>query len=1671
MQQNQQSNSSAILDEFYQTLNTQRQALRKKPLSRDRIAEMISNELLQQNVQTTQDPSFQQIIQQYQVVSVSNFDYLYYDEDFKPKSFQFTGQEIRDNFLKVVDNMINGPYKEKLLKGLIQSHVGFAMSQAGNNNEKFQVVAFCTKKIVTLENVVYCNSPQDSGLIFGGKILDPNSKPFLFTINKCCPNQIVIGPNLMQFHSELGEVRIQIPDNYEGINIPDLLANSQQPNIISLFLTNVGDNSFCFGQGQNLDQTFNQYNNYNLAFNDVMIEMNSLQQVNGKLSQLVGDQNLFQNQRQSNPNQQSISNFNRSQTTQQSGPVIRTTKAMQHRQALAQNNRLTSNAGNIRQSTTTFQNQKTPLINRTQAFTNSVNSIQPSQLAFNTNQNKPAAGLIVIAVNENKNPNNIPKKFPPFNFGFNNAQNNNQNNFQTQTTNVVRQSMITNQNFNGNNNGFQNNFNSNNNKNDQTMNMSFQPSNQSAFQKPNFTPSFNNQASSNFQNNPFSSNNNTQNQGFKPVSNSYQNPFTNKPNQNAWANCNNNFPQNNNQFNFTQQQNSNNNNNGNNNFNNNQFNKQPTIRFISNQTQNQNQQPQQNQQNSFNPQYNVNNNTWNNQQAQQSNFSNLTNNFLNQNQNPQNNQQIKQGLIFSDLSLIDQEVLKGYLKELSEFLSSDQIAKITAIMLTEPQKFFEYYKTAIQQLQQAKLMGSNKSVDLNLNIPGSTSNVAQQQDNSSQRLREIDDLALFLLTLPETLQKTNESKYKQLMQLLNQNQITPLKVLSKLLIRKRQPINESFKSLYESNSHTDLVLQLRSDEYICHQIVFQTCSDYLKKAIKECHGINRYDKYPKLIAPDWMDQSAFKLFMLYSYTGKVGTDGNYKQLTHQQILNLLRIGNFFFIEYLQEFLIAQVIIPEMSPLTAVLFLKETISNNENRRKSCTNAWEYLKHYSQFYLTKHLPSLLRTNPSILYELDSTTLRNIIDQSLLFVVDGSKDLESILKFTADIWAEKSITNLYRKSQRSMDCCSAYDYQIIPQISEFLKQTDPKTDYKCPIIKSQQVVDAKSIPQDSKYKADHKKPQAALDSTFIQGIEDLQNKKDNDLSNWKPSSNVLQDYVSEKDLFSQKEPQQTITFKMENLKQDFEKNKSISLIYKAYDFGRRSWHVKMDIDSESNVSVWILERGNVINEHSNQQPQIGLNIPIKFSSILFQFELIDAAFGEYKSLIFHTFSHDSNQIIGHEKFINLSQLKDRNEINLKVYMKEFILHSCLTHHICQNFQDYYQQDLKKIDIAKHNYASQKNNYLLNQKLQSADYDVLNMPFYCVFQYFQSNELKIDEENLALGFLFYYTKVQQLNNNIENMKLITNMISQAVRFPFVSTRKLLSALRDNENLRNSTVFRASTLDEFYKRVGNQNSIVLNIKGSSSKNQAHKAVPRKYYDNSKVNSSKNQQQQSFTSGQEKINFVDDVMEWLRTSKHNNDNESFLYQEVKKWQNLYYDEKAKLASLISQYANYKQRSPLKFEQKRHQRRSLSNDKLFETQDSVNYQRAQTQGNQPVYTRARTPPRKAPTYPQRNNQNEPLPTRNPTYRQNNSFDQSYYFPNNQHNLQNDTLRPLNQSFTRYADTKIKSNQYADFSMLLNNLERSGQKRQNQQNQDYVPYYRKNQGNTRSKSQTDHECIIF
>jgi hypothetical protein len=121
-------------------------------------------------------------------------------------------------------------------------------------------------------------------------------------------------------------------------------------------------------------------------------------------------------------------------------------------------------------------------------------------------------------------------------------------------------------------------------------------------------------------------------------------------------------------------------------------------------------------------------------------------------------------------------------------------------------------------------------------------------------------------------------------------------------------------------------------------------------------------------------------------------------------------------------------------------------------------------------------------------------------------------------------------------------------------------------------------------------------------------------------------------------------------------------------AFNCERRAWHVKVDIDSEQNLSLWLSERGAPVHG-SDSPPSLGQASHIEFSSVEVQFEVVDKGTAK-RFTFFFTFAHDKHQVVGQRNFLNLKQLTGLGDLKVNVYMREDLMASALHHFYSANF-----------------------------------------------------------------------------------------------------------------------------------------------------------------------------------------------------------------------------------------------------------------------------------------------------------------------------------------------------------------------------------------------------------------
>ena len=75
--------------------------------------------------------------------------------------------------------------------------------------------------------------------------------------------------------------------------------------------------------------------------------------------------------------------------------------------------------------------------------------------------------------------------------------------------------------------------------------------------------------------------------------------------------------------------------------------------------------------------------------------------------------------------------------------------------------------------------------------------------------------------------------------------------------------------------------------------------------------------------------------------------------------------------------------------------------------------------------------------------------------------------------------------------------------------------------------------------------------------------------------------------------------------------------------------------------------------------------------------EFQIVDPGLKHRKTVIFYSFSHDKNQIIGHRNFANLSQLANKEKLTVRVKIFEHIIHSAMIHHFASIFQRKFKEE----------------------------------------------------------------------------------------------------------------------------------------------------------------------------------------------------------------------------------------------------------------------------------------------------------------------------------------------------------------------------------------------------------
>lgn len=131
------------------------------------------------------------------------------------------------------------------------------------------------------------------------------------------------------------------------------------------------------------------------------------------------------------------------------------------------------------------------------------------------------------------------------------------------------------------------------------------------------------------------------------------------------------------------------------------------------------------------------------------------------------------------------------------------------------------------------------------------------------------------------------------------------------------------------------------------------------------------------------------------------------------------------------------------------------------------------------------------------------------------------------------------------------------------------------------------------------------------------------------------------------------------------------------------------------------------------------------------------------------------------------------------------------------------------------------------------------------------------MSDEHQCLSFLYHHTKLL-LPSSKQRALASANLLSQCLRFNFLNTYNILSALRKNESLHLSLVFKDAVDSEFKTRV----------KGSvdDPDREIYAKGHRLYFDRSLV-LTHGRARVNGTGGDPRIALCDEVIQWAYNSK------------------------------------------------------------------------------------------------------------------------------------------------------------------------------------------------------------
>ena len=443
------------------------------------------------------------------------------------------------------------------------------------------------------------------------------------------------------------------------------------------------------------------------------------------------------------------------------------------------------------------------------------------------------------------------------------------------------------------------------------------------------------------------------------------------------------------------------------------------------------------------------------------------------------------------------------------------------------------------------------------------------------------------------------------------------------------------------------------------------------------------------------------------------------------------------------------------------------------------------------------------------MDIELLLKFIEFSVFYLVEEIH-LSLLIKLLIDKGYASDIFDLIIKISSKFKTCRNFNYQNY-NLEELLKKQSRKEPFNKDIIHDDYYL------KDQNSSSNNSNNSILSNSVFSFGLSDKKENSNNNTKNSTMNQNTIEiqkfssnspNTNSAPDINIKKNKNPTFEFSFQIMRGNNTTTITpLSVFSEVFNTPHRSWSIKIDINSNGEVSFYLIERGP-----SPSSCNYNMLYSLNYTSILCDFTIRDISF-EKNGVLFFSFSNDQNQIIGYDNFFNLKQLGKKDTLNFVLWIKEYPLHSACIQHISDNFQPLFLNKKGKKDPKEIILNTNSKNEKAKSYLDLDPFDIASILF--------NDNLRVDNENTVISALYMYCLNKEPN--------IIDQVMGAVRYEFVDFKIMCTLARDHDVIKQAPMFKIGFSRELNNRINK-----LNNSNDSNENRGlvkkKIGIKRKYY-------------------------------------------------------------------------------------------------------------------------------------------------------------------------------------------------------------------------------------------------